>query len=491
MTIVYATSSLILTLAVLTCVLPYLWRRHQQRRQGQSCSSSPGHQVSASRWHDASSLAPEAAAAAARPLLTPANHSKTPNTDALQKCLTKHVVNISQAVARSAWMKLALSALMTLVWLAAHLNASQRTVEQLEARGFFRAPSGALQAPNFQGQSQLESSRRRGLDVFSADLLNYFAVTCALAITAITRISFLVKTIIILAVLGQQVLLNMSLLGPLLSLRSSMLLPRGSKSLLDQQQQQLEADLAISARTSVSLLSGYDQWVFTLTLVLICWALYLMNRQFELTNRRLFLWRKQVEERKEKVADMRRKNEALVYNILPPNVAKIFLGKRQLNDEELYSKSYEAVGVLFAAMPNFSDFYTEESVNNQGLECLRFLNEVISDYDALLDQARFKNIIKIKTMGSTYMAASGLYEGDAQAERQAGGGDSAPEGASSGQQVDEVRAKWGHLEQLTEFALALKETLNNINKESFNNFVLRIGELPPPNFRPPLPQERL
>jgi len=29
------------------------------------------------------------------------------------------------------------------------------------------------------------------------------------------------------------------------------------------------------------------------------------------------------------------------------------------------------------------DFYSEESVNNQGLECLRFLNEVISDFDAV------------------------------------------------------------------------------------------------------------
>ncbi|KAH7969790.1 hypothetical protein HPB52_021948 [Rhipicephalus sanguineus] len=52
--------------------------------------------------------------------------------------------------------------------------------------------------------------------------------------------------------------------------------------------------------------------------------------------------------------------------------------------QELYSKSHDSVGVLFAAMPNFSDFYTEESVNNQGLECLRFLNEVISDFDAII-----------------------------------------------------------------------------------------------------------
>lgn len=30
------------------------------------------------------------------------------------------------------------------------------------------------------------------------------------------------------------------------------------------------------------------------------------------------------------------------------------------------------------------DFYSEETVNNQGLECLRFLNEVISDFDAVI-----------------------------------------------------------------------------------------------------------
>lgn len=91
-----------------------------------------------------------------------------------------------------------------------------------------------------------------------------------------------------------------------------------------------------------------------------------------------------MEEQSEKAADMRRRNESLVYNILPPHVAEHFLkpGAPRRHDE-LYSQSYAEVGVLFASMPNFSDFYTEESVNNQGLECLRFLNEVISDYDAV------------------------------------------------------------------------------------------------------------
>lgn len=61
---------------------------------------------------------------------------------------------------------------------------------------------------------------------------------------------------------------------------------------------------------------------------------------------------------------------------------------------------------MFASMPNFSDFYTEEGVNNQGIECLRFLNEVISDYDEILDDKRFRGIVtKIKTIGATYMVS--------------------------------------------------------------------------------------
>lgn len=51
--------------------------------------------------------------------------------------------------------------------------------------------------------------------------------------------------------------------------------------------------------------------------------------------------------------------------------------------QELYSQSYEEIGVMFASIPNFSDFYTEESINNGGIECLRFLNEIISDFDSV------------------------------------------------------------------------------------------------------------
>lgn len=96
-------------------------------------------------------------------------------------------------------------------------------------------------------------------------------------------------------------------------------------------------------------------------------------------------------------------------------------------------------------------------MNNQGLECLRFLNEVISDFDALLELPQFKDVIKIKTIGSTYMAASGLNPTK----------EIKPE--------DGIVVRWEHLARLVEFALELKKALQGINEQSFNHFVLKMG----------------
>ncbi|XP_030765756.1 adenylate cyclase type 3-like, partial [Sitophilus oryzae] len=153
---------------------------------------------------------------------------------------------------------------------------------------------------------------------------------------------------------------------------------------------------------------GRGKYTLSGLLLAVTAALVFVARHTEQVARVLFLWRSQVEEQRDCAKDLKRRNEALVYNILPPHVAAHFMGNRNRNHDELYSQSYEEVGVLFASMPNFSDFYSEETVNNQGLECLRFLNEVISDFDALLELPQYQDIIKIKTIGSTYMAASGL-----------------------------------------------------------------------------------
>lgn len=63
---------------------------------------------------------------------------------------------------------------------------------------------------------------------------------------------------------------------------------------------------------------------------------------------------------------------------------------------------------MFASIPNFSEFYVELEANNEGVECLRLLNEIIADFDEILAEEQFKYIEKIKSTGATYMAASGM-----------------------------------------------------------------------------------
>ena len=48
---------------------------------------------------------------------------------------------------------------------------------------------------------------------------------------------------------------------------------------------------------------------------------------------------------------------------------------------ELYSQKYDNICVMFASIPNYKEFYTENDINKQGLECIRLLNEIICDFD--------------------------------------------------------------------------------------------------------------
>ncbi|XP_032247371.1 adenylate cyclase type 3 isoform X2 [Halichoerus grypus] len=206
-----------------------------------------------------------------------------------------------------------------------------------------------------------------------------------------------------------------------------------------------------------------SKYSMTMMIFVMMLSFYCFSRHVEKLARTLFLWKIEVHDQKERVYEMRRWNEALVTNMLPEHVARHFLGSKK-RDEELYSQSYDEIGVMFASLPNFADFYTEESINNGGIECLRFLNEIISDFDSLLDNPKFRVITKIKTIGSTYMAASGVTP------------DVNTNGfASSNKEEKSDKERWQHLADLADFALAMKDTLTNINNQSFNNFMLRIG----------------
>ncbi|GFX39946.1 hypothetical protein TNCV_2647091 [Trichonephila clavipes] len=113
-------------------------------------------------------------------------------------------------------------------------------------------------------------------------------------------------------------------------------------------------------------------------------------------------------EEKKEMHELQSSNRRILFNLLPAHVATHFLDNQFKHNMELYNQSYSKVGVVFASIPNFHEFYMELDGNNQGMECLRLLNEIIADFDELLDDERFKAIDKIKTVGSTYMAAIGL-----------------------------------------------------------------------------------
>ena len=49
--------------------------------------------------------------------------------------------------------------------------------------------------------------------------------------------------------------------------------------------------------------------------------------------------------------------------------------------QELYSQSHQHVCVMFASIPGFWEFYDETDINHGGRECLRLLNEIISEFD--------------------------------------------------------------------------------------------------------------
>lgn len=58
--------------------------------------------------------------------------------------------------------------------------------------------------------------------------------------------------------------------------------------------------------------------------------------------------------------------------------------------QDLYHEQCDSVCILFASIPNFSEFYVELEGNNEGVECLRLLNEIIADFDELLSEERFR-----------------------------------------------------------------------------------------------------
>uniref|UniRef100_W5LEH7 Adenylate cyclase type 2 n=1 Tax=Astyanax mexicanus TaxID=7994 RepID=W5LEH7_ASTMX len=261
--------------------------------------------------------------------------------------------------------------------------------------------------------------------------LPYFIYSCILGLVSCSvflRINYELKMLIMLAaVVGYNIIILQT-----------------HASLLDEYSTALPGVLKdLKTMGSVSL------FIFFVTLLVLA-------RQNEYYCRLDFLWRNKFKRECEEIETMENLNRVLLENVLPAHVAEHFLARNWKN-EDLYHQSYDLVCVMFASIPDFKEFYTESDVNKEGLECLRLLNEIIADFDELLSKPKFSGVEKIKTIGSTYMAATGL--------------NIAP-GPEYAQDHDR---QYMHIGTMLEFAFALVGKLDLINKHSFNDFKLRVG----------------
>ncbi|XP_044252162.1 adenylate cyclase type 9 [Drosophila takahashii] len=180
-----------------------------------------------------------------------------------------------------------------------------------------------------------------------------------------------------------------------------------------------------------------------LDLLLILVLVWLLNREFEIGYRLTFYGNAVANQDKVRVQNMKNQADMLLHNIIPKHVAE------HLKNTAKYSENHHNIAIIFASIVNFNEMYDESYLG--GKEFLRVLNELIGDFDELLSRPEFRAVEKIKTIGSTFMAASGLD----------------PSHRGSGDE---------HIHTLMEFSIAMQEVVDAFNKDLLEfNLILRIG----------------
>ena len=134
---------------------------------------------------------------------------------------------------------------------------------------------------------------------------------------------------------------------------------------------------------------------------LLCLFVWMLSVDFETMIRANFHADIQERDRKTEMVRMNEKTQTKLQNIMPAYVVDHF----NETNTRTYSASRQNVGIIFF----FVDFWASYSEDyKSGAEYIRLLNELVSDFDALLDKEEYKYVEKIKTISSTYMAASNL-----------------------------------------------------------------------------------
>ncbi|XP_014480144.1 PREDICTED: adenylate cyclase type 9 [Dinoponera quadriceps] len=183
-----------------------------------------------------------------------------------------------------------------------------------------------------------------------------------------------------------------------------------------------------------------------LDMVLLLLLVWFLNREFEISYRLCFHGNAVAARDKTRVQSMKNQADWLLHNIIPKYVAD------QLKTTAKYSQNHKSVGIIFASIVNFNELYDESYLG--GKEYLRVLNELIGDFDELLEKPEFANVEKIKTIGSTFMAAGGLNP----------------------QVREQSEHEYTHLFQLLDFAVAMHKVIYDFNRDLLGfKLILRVG----------------
>ena len=183
-----------------------------------------------------------------------------------------------------------------------------------------------------------------------------------------------------------------------------------------------------------------------LNMLLLLLLIWFLNREFEINYRLSFHGDQQAAKDHLKMQQEKDQCDWLLHNIIPKHVSDV------LKADSKYCKNHKDVGVIFAKVVNFDDFYDESFKG--GREYLRVLNELVGDFEDLFDDRKYKDVEKIKTIGSCLMAASGLNP----------------------QTRNQNKDPNAHLYALIEFAMDLLKKLEQFNDEIFNfDFEMSIG----------------
>ena len=130
-------------------------------------------------------------------------------------------------------------------------------------------------------------------------------------------------------------------------------------------------------------------------------VLYGIARQVEVARRSQYHVVHKSSQQHTEIRKERERADWLLRNILPGHVIEPLRNLRGT-----YSCNHPCVGVLFASLTNFHLLYEEQYEG--GKYYARILNEFYGDIEELFLHERFSKIEKIKTIGATFMAASGL-----------------------------------------------------------------------------------